>query len=122
MRQAKSSIELQGTREKWRMHERARAVAESGYRRGKDLAGLLKLWPHEVERLGPADQAMIVRRILRALRAERRRGQAGHWTYDLTRHKRLVEAYNAEHALLAGLRKDRPVGTARASAHAPAPI
>jgi hypothetical protein len=30
------------------------------------------------------------------LRVERQRGIAGHWTYDLARHARLLRAYRAE--------------------------
>jgi len=29
------------------------------------------------------------------LRAERRRGLAGHWTYDLTRHRLMIEVYRS---------------------------
>ena len=32
----------------------------------------------------------------KALRAERRLGKAGHWTYDLNRHMSLVVALKAE--------------------------
>ena len=33
---------------------------------------------------------------MRSLRDERRRGQAGHWSYDLNRHIALAQAYAAE--------------------------
>ena len=38
----------------------------------------------------------IVCKLRRALRAERRRGIAGHWTYDLARHAELVRVYRLE--------------------------
>jgi hypothetical protein len=42
----------------------------------------------------------IVDRLRRTLRAERRRGIAGHWTYDLARHIELLRLYRAELAAL----------------------
>ena len=39
---------------------------------------------------------MILVRLRRALRAERSRGRAGHWSYDLNRHIALKQAYEAE--------------------------
>ena len=60
----------------------------------------------------PADSAeaqrAVVARLAKALRGERRRGQAGHWTYDLNRHIALMQAYRAERTLLA--RPDRRGG------------
>ena len=55
--------------------------------------------------------AKIVGKLERALRAERRQGLAGHWSYDLARHTRLLWAYRAE-AAAAGL---AAAGAARAS-------
>jgi hypothetical protein len=45
--------------------------------------------------------------LSRALRAARRRGRAGHWTYDLNRHIGLVQAFRAERAALSGRRTER---------------
>jgi hypothetical protein len=42
----------------------------------------------------------VVERLRRALRAERRRGVAGHWTYDLARHVELLRLYRLELAAL----------------------
>ena len=39
----------------------------------------------------------------RALRAERKRGRAGHWAYDLARHAALHRAWIAERAALVAL-------------------
>jgi hypothetical protein len=43
----------------------------------------------------------VLGRLRKALRAERRRGLAGHWTYDLARHIELLRLYRAELAILA---------------------
>jgi hypothetical protein len=43
-----------------------------------------------------ADHVRLPARMRRALRVERQRGIAGHWTYDLARHARLLRAYRAE--------------------------
>jgi hypothetical protein len=43
-----------------------------------------------------AGRRNVLARIARALRAERNRGRAGHWTYDLNRHIALAQAYTAE--------------------------
>ncbi|MEI2384614.1 hypothetical protein [Breoghania sp. JC706] len=58
---------------------------------------------------GGASQRLVVARLARALRGERRRGLAGHWTYDLNRHIALLQAYRAERALL------KPTGDSRLS-------
>lgn len=38
----------------------------------------------------------ILARLARALRVERSRSRAGHWTYDLNRHIGLRQAFEAE--------------------------
>jgi hypothetical protein len=48
---------------------------------------------------------MIVARLARALRAERQRGRAGHWSYDLNRHIALAQALDAERRRLEGLNR-----------------
>ena len=73
--------------------ERAGAIL---YDRRRDLARLIHLDPFEPM---PADRAAseaILARLRSALRAERNRGRAGHWTYDLNRHIALRQAYAAE--------------------------
>lgn len=47
------------------------------------------------------DTARICQALARALRSERNRGWAGHWTYDLNRHIGLLQAFRAERARLA---------------------
>lgn len=66
------------------------------YDRERDLPRLIRLWPDEVKSSEPETLGMIVRRLHAALRAERQRGLAGHWTYDLARHSQLYAAYRAE--------------------------
>jgi hypothetical protein len=39
---------------------------------------------------------LILSKLGRALRAERRRGVAGHWSYELNRHLGLMTACKAE--------------------------
>jgi hypothetical protein len=70
--------------------------AAAGYERARDLPRLLPLWPHEVEAGSIAEHARLLARMRRALRMERQRGIAGHWTYDLARHAQLLSAYRAE--------------------------
>lgn len=45
---------------------------------------------------------LVLGKLRRALRAERRRATSGHWSYDLNRHLALVSAYKAELARLKG--------------------
>jgi hypothetical protein len=60
------------------------------------LGRLLPLWPHELEDQSLPARLRIIARLRKALRAERRRGLAGHWTYDLARHIELLLLYRAE--------------------------
>jgi hypothetical protein len=76
------------------------------YRRERHLPRLLPLMPSEIADQSVAMRRWIVARLARALRGERARGRAGHWTYDLNRHIALNQAYVAERRLL-------PVGRVR---------
>lgn len=71
----------------------------STYDRRRHLARLIPLMPGEIESRDPRTRRAILARLARALRAERNRGRAGHWTYDLNRHIALRQAYSAERAL-----------------------
>ena len=66
------------------------------YVRARDLPGLISLWPAEVADFSAAGSLLILGKLRRALRAERRRGSADHWSYDLNRHLGLWSAYKAE--------------------------
>ena len=64
---------------------------------------MLALWPHETEDDSPAGRQRVLAKLRCALRAERRRGVSGHWTYDLARHIELLRVYRQELAAVAGL-------------------
>jgi hypothetical protein len=78
----------------------AETAGAAAYRRAIHLPRLLPLMPKEIADESPAARRAILARLARALRQERRRGRAGHWTYDLNRHIALRQAYLAERALL----------------------
>lgn len=78
--------------------------AEAGrYSRSRDLPGLIALWPRELADSSPEGGLHILSKLTRALRAERRRALAGHWSYDLNRHLALMDAYKAELGSLRGM-------------------
>ena len=79
-------------------HQTDAAVAAA--ERIRDLARLLPLWPHELADTSTAGRRRIVALMERALRAERRRGRAGHWAYDLGRHAALFRALTRERVAL----------------------
>jgi hypothetical protein len=80
----------------------------AAYDRERDLGRLIALWPKEIADTSTAGRLRIVARLRQALRAERVRGRAGHWAYDLNRHVALALALKAEmpslDALAAGSR------------------
>lgn len=67
-----------------------------GYDRVRHLARLIPVGPDEIADDSPAATEAILVKLSRALRAERIRGRAGHWTYDLNRHLALSQAHAAE--------------------------
>jgi hypothetical protein len=75
------------------------------YRRERQLPSLIAVDPRSLGDSSVAVAELILARLRRALRAERRRAKAGHWTYDLNRHIALRQAYAAEAARLAGMRR-----------------
>jgi hypothetical protein len=70
--------------------------ARHHYVRARDLPKLIGLWPWEIEDQTLAGHERLLELLRRALRAERQRGLAGHWTYDLARHAGLLKAYRCE--------------------------
>ncbi|WP_436642067.1 DUF6477 family protein [Microbaculum sp. FT89] len=66
------------------------------YERRRHLPWLARATPDEIASTNPAVAQSIVARLERALRAERRRGRAGHWSYDINRHIALMQALAAE--------------------------
>jgi hypothetical protein len=70
------------------------------------IAKVLALWPHEIEDESVSGRERILAKLRQALRAERRRGLSGHWTYDLARHVELLRVYREELAAVAGRPND----------------
>ena len=84
---------------------RSRPGRTIDYDRTKMLPRLLPMGLDDLRGAEPETTQVIVRKLARALRAERTRGRAGHWTYDPERHLRLCAAFQAESRAL----KTRPV-------------
>ncbi len=78
-----------------------RLTQRMAYDRLRDLPRLMPFWPHELENVNPERHHALLQRLRRALREERQRGLAGHWTYDLARHAALYRALQAEEKLVA---------------------
>ena len=72
------------------------AAGAAAYDRLRLLPRLIALDPRDIEKGGAALDELIHVRLACALRAERTRGRAGHWTYDLNRHIALAQALAAE--------------------------
>src|SRR6476469_7000686 len=85
------------------------------YLRARDLPRLIALWPHELADQSPEGSLLILSKLRRALRAERRRALAGHWSYELNRHLGLMTAHKAELGLMRRA-KFRPNRTAPVAA------
>jgi hypothetical protein len=75
----------------------ATGQAQSERRR---LSRLIPIGPDEIDSKGAGTTKLIIAKLSRALRGERARGSAGHWTYDLNRHLGLAQALRAEEARL----------------------
>ena len=80
----------------YRFGDRQRLLDHGNYVRQRDLPGLLHLFPAEIETLGARKSDTVLRMIMRALRAERKRGETGHWRYSMNRHIGLLQAFRAE--------------------------
>jgi hypothetical protein len=89
------------------------ARLQKPYDRRRELARVLALWPHELEDDSRQGRARVLGKLFKALRAERRRGVAGHWTYDLARHRELLRVWRLELAAArrtSGCGRDRNAG------------
>ena len=77
-------------------------IARGGeeYQRKRHLPRILPVAAEFLEAATEADRRALLARIARALRHERNRGRAGHWTYDPNRHIALAQAYAGERKLL----------------------
>jgi hypothetical protein len=78
------------------------AAGADAYDRGRHLPRLIPVGPDEIADRSTTARRAILAKLARALRAERNRGRAGHWTYDLNRHIGLKQAYVAERRALGG--------------------
>lgn len=87
----------------------SREGGTSRYLRQRDLPRLLPLLASECRATSLAEHERLVAMLRRALRAERLRGVAGEWSYDLGRHARLLEAYRIEREALRSHRARRGV-------------
>jgi hypothetical protein len=85
--------------------------------RSRELARLVGLWPAEIADVSPGGRARLIRKLEFVLKAERRRGRAGHWTYDLARHAALARVLRRERAALAALGHDARGATHKAAPH-----
>jgi hypothetical protein len=83
------------------------ANGRESYERSRMLVRLLPIGPDEIAGSEPETTRRIVLKLARALRAERARGSAGHWTYDLNRHVGLMQALKAEQERLAASARER---------------
>lgn len=70
------------------------------YDRTRHLPRVLPVGAAELTDPSAEGRRRTLARLARALRAERNRGRAGHWTYDLNRHIALAQAYESERRLL----------------------
>ena len=75
------------------------------YRRKQHLPRVLPIAGELLDAVSDTDRRALLARIARALRHERNRGRAGHWTYDLNRHIALAQAYAGELKLLSSHRR-----------------
>ena len=73
------------------------------FRREIMLPRLIPVGPNEIADRSASGRWRLVRKLARALRGERARGRAGHWTFSLNRHIGLLQAFRAETAALRAL-------------------
>ncbi len=85
----------------------------ASYDRSHMLPRVLPLAPSDISGPEPETTRRIVLKLARALRTERARGRAGHWTYDLNRHVGLVQALKAEQERLAQCARERLIRRVR---------
>jgi hypothetical protein len=64
----------------------------------KSLPWLMAAAPSELADRSYYGRAGLIAKLARVLAAERCRGLAGHWTYELARHRALMAVYRQETA------------------------
>lgn len=77
-------------------HIEKKTIKTSAYVRAIDLPSLIPLWPKQIEDYSEEGTKKIIKHLNYAVRQERIRGQKGHWSYDLNKHKALLEALKHE--------------------------
>jgi hypothetical protein len=97
----------------YRAVDRVIANGSEAYERGRMLPRVLPIGPDEIIGAEPETTRRIVLKLARALRIERARGRAGHWTYDLNRHIGLLQALKAEQERLAASARERLISRIR---------
>ena len=83
------------------------ADGKRAYDRSRMLPRVLPLGPEDIFGPEPETTRRILLKLASALRTERARGRAGHWTYDLNRHMGLLQALKAEQKRLAQCARER---------------
>ena len=85
-----------------------RTVADgvAAWDRATMLPRLIPVGSEEIADESRDGRLAIMARLARALRGERVRGRAGHWSYSLDRHIGLVQAMAAERAMLGAMAAD----------------
>jgi len=81
----------------------------------RSLPWLAAVAPSEIRDRSFYGRAALIAKLSRVLTAERARGLAAHWTYELARHRALFALYRHEKAAF-----DRDFGTRRAGHGNPA--
>lgn len=92
---------------RYRANPRALPAGRPTYERRRALPRLLPVTDGELATDDAHAARMLVARLARALRSERQRGRAGHWSYDLNRHIALAQALGAERHRLERLMQPR---------------
>ena len=89
----------QAARQRRRHTLAIKTTAKAGvkhYDRARHLPGLICVDPGILSGGEATSKTVILVRLKRALRSERRRAKSGHWAYDLNRHIALRQALIAE--------------------------
>lgn len=97
------------------LHLRARSALRGVIRDGMEayvrermLPRLIPVGPDEIADASRDGRLVILRRLAVALRGERTRGRAGHWSYSLDRHIGLVQAMAAERRAFGAITRAGP--------------
>jgi len=72
------------------------SAPQNTHHRDQTLASVLPLWPGDLSDTSYAGRVRVLAQLQRALRKERQRGRSGHWSYNLARHRALLDTYRGE--------------------------